>query len=285
MIAQNFEYAAPGNLREALDLLAAENAKPLAGGMSLIPLMKLRLAAPEQLVDLGRIAELNYIREEGGTLRIGATTTHYQVETSPLIRSKCPLLSDTVAHIGDLQVRNMGTMGGSVAHADPSADYPAALLALEGRVKLVSAKSEREISLADFFVDTFTTALEPGEIIREIIVPVEDQSTGTSYHKVVQKASGFAIVGVAARVRKANGKIGMVRVGVTGLSGKAYRATNVEKVLEGTAATTADIEKASALVADGVDANADLHASANYRRQLARVYTARALATALSRMA
>jgi aerobic carbon-monoxide dehydrogenase medium subunit len=285
MIAQNFEYAAPGNLREALDLLAAENAKPLAGGMSLIPLMKLRLAAPEQLVDLGRIAELNYIREEGGTLRIGATTTHYQVETSPLIRSKCPLLSDTVAHIGDLQVRNMGTMGGSVAHADPSADYPAALLALEGRLKLVSAKSEREISLADFFVDTFTTALEPGEIIREIIVPVEDQSTGTSYHKVVQKASGFAIVGVAARVRKANGKIGMVRVGVTGLSGKAYRATNVEKVLEGTAATTADIEKASALVADGVDANADLHASANYRRQLARVYTARALATALSRMA
>ncbi len=285
MIAQNFEYAAPGNLREALDLLAAENAKPLAGGMSLIPLMKLRLAAPEQLVDLGRIAELNYIREEGGTLRIGATTTHYQVETSPLIRSKCPLLSDTVSHIGDLQVRNMGTMGGSVAHADPAADYPAALLALEGRVKLVTAKSEREISLADFFVDTFTTALEPGEIIREIIVPVEDQSTGTSYHKVVQKASGFAIVGVAARVRKANGKIGMVRVGVTGLSGKAYRATNVEKALEGTAASAADIQKAAALVADGVDANADLHASANYRQQLGRVYTARALATALSRMA
>ena len=285
MIAQNFEYAAPGTLREALDLLAGEGAKPLAGGMSLIPLMKLRLSAPEQLVDLGRVAELNYIREEGGTLRIGATTTHYQVETSPLIRSKCPLLSDTVGHIGDLQVRNMGTMGGSVAHADPAADYPAALLALEGRVKLVTAKSEREISLADFFVDTFTTALEPGEIIREIIVPVEDQSTGTSYHKVVQKASGFAIVGVAARVRKANGKIGMVRIGVTGLSGKAYRATNVEKALEGTAASPADIQKAAALVADGVDANADLHASANYRKQLGRVYTARALATALSRMA
>jgi aerobic carbon-monoxide dehydrogenase medium subunit len=285
MIAQNFEYAAPGNLREALDLLAHENAKPLAGGMSLIPLMKLRLSAPEQLVDLGRIAELNYIREEGGTLRIGATTTHYQVESSALLRSKCPLLVDAVTHIGDMQVRNMGTMGGSVAHADPAADYPASLLALEGRVKLVTAKSEREMSLADFFVDTFTTALKPGEIIREIIVPIEEQSTGTSYQKVVQKASGFAIVGIAARVRKANGKIGMARIGVTGLSGKAYRATNVEKALEGTAASPADIQKAAALVADGVDANSDLHASAEFRKQLARVYTARALATALSRMA
>jgi len=284
MIAQNFEYAAPANLREALDLLAADNAKALAGGMSLIPLMKLRLAAPEQLVDLARIAELNYIREESGTLRIGATTTHYQVESSPLVRSKCPLLAEAAAFIGDIQVRNQGTMGGSVAHADPAADYPAALLTLEGRVKLATAKSEREVALADFFVDTFTTALEPGEIIREVIVPVEDQSTGTSYQKVIQPASGFAIVGVAARVQRANGKIGMARVGVTGLSGKPYRATNVEKALEGTAATPADIQKAAALVAEGVDANADLHASANYRRQLGRVYTARALAAALSRM-
>jgi carbon-monoxide dehydrogenase medium subunit len=285
MIAQNFEYAAPGSLREALDLLAGGDAKALAGGMSLIPLMKLRLTAPEQLVDLARIAELNYIREEGGTLRIGATTTHYQVESSPLVRSKCPLLAEAAASIGDIQVRNQGTMGGSVAHADPAADYPASLLALEGRVKLVTAKSEREVSLADFFVDTFTTALEPGEIIREVIVPVDDQSTGTSYQKVIQPASGFAIVGVAARVRKANGKIGMARIGVTGLSGKPYRAANVEQALEGTAATTADIQNAALLVADGVDANADLHASANYRKQLGRVYAARALTIALSRMA
>jgi len=285
MIAQNFEYAAPVNLQEALDLLAGGDAKALAGGMSLIPLMKLRLTAPEQLVDLARIAELNYIREEGGTLRIGATTTHYQVESSPLVRSKCPLLAEAAASIGDIQVRNQGTMGGSVAHADPAADYPASLLALEGRVKLVTAKSEREVSLADFFVDTFTTALEPGEIIREVIVPADDQSTGTSYQKVIQPASGFAIVGVAARVRKANGKIGMARIGVTGLSGKPYRATNVEQALEGTAATPADIQNAALLVADGVDANADLHASANYRKQLGRVYTARALAIALSRMA
>jgi carbon-monoxide dehydrogenase medium subunit len=285
MIAQNFEYAAPGSLREALDLLAGGDAKALAGGMSLIPLMKLRLTAPERLVDLARIAELNYIREEAGTLRIGATSTHYQVESSPLVRSKCPLLAEAAASIGDIQVRNQGTMGGSVAHADPAADYPASLLALEGRVKLVTAKSEREVSLADFFVDTFITALEPGEIVREVIVPVDDQATGTSYQKVIQPASGFAIVGVAARVRKADGKIGMARIGVTGLSGKPYRATNVEQALEGTAATAADIQRAAALVADGVDANADLHASANYRRQLGRVYTARALTTALSRMA
>jgi carbon-monoxide dehydrogenase medium subunit len=285
MIAQNFDYAAPGSLREALDLLAGGDAKALAGGMSLIPLMKLRLTAPDQLVDLARIAELNYIREESGTLRIGATTTHYQVESSPLVRSKCPLLAEAAASIGDIQVRNQGTIGGSVAHADPAADYPASLLALEGRVKLVTAKSEREVSLADFFVDTFTTALEPGEIIREVIVPVDGQSTGTSYQKVIQPASGFAIVGVAARVRKANGKIGMARIGVTGLSGTPYRATNAEKALEGTAATPADIQKAASLVADGVDANADLHASANYRRQLGRVYTARALTIALSRMA
>jgi len=285
MIAQNFEYAAPGSLQEALDLLAGGDAKALAGGMSLIPLMKLRLTAPDQLVDLVRIAELNYIREEAGTLRIGATTTHYQVESSPLVRSKCPLLAEAAASIGDIQVRNQGTMGGSVAHADPAADYPASLLALEGRVKLVTAKSEREISLADFFVDTFTTALEPGEIVREVIVPVENQSTGTSYQKVIQSASGFAIVGIAARIAKSNGTIAMARIGVTGLSGKPYRATNVEQALEGTAATPADIQNAAALVADGVDANADLHASANYRRQLGRVYTARALAAAISRMA
>ncbi|HYL74431.1 MAG TPA: xanthine dehydrogenase family protein subunit M [Bryobacteraceae bacterium] len=285
MIAQNFEYSAPTDLKEALGMLAAENAKALAGGMSLIPAMKLRLSAPEQLVDLGRIAELNYIREDGGALRIGATTTHYQVESSPLVRAKCPLLAEAAAHIGDIQVRNMGTIGGSVAHADPAADYPASLLALEAKIVLVSAKSQREMPIADFFVDTFTTALEPGEIVRELIVPVEEQSTGTSYQKMLQPASGFAIVGIAARVRKSGGKIAMVRVGVTGLSGKPYRAANVEKTLEGTAGALADIQKAAAVVADGVDANSDLFASAQYRAHLARIYTTRALTAALSRTA
>lgn len=285
MIAQNFEYSAPTNLKEALGLLVSENAKVLAGGMSLIPAMKLRLSAPEQLVDLGRIAELNYIREDGGALRIGATTTHYQVESSPLVRSKCPLLAEAAAHIGDIQVRNMGTIGGSVAHADPAADYPASLLALEAKVVLVSAKSQREMPIADFFVDTFTTAIEPGEIVRELVVPIEEQSTGTSYQKMLQPASGFAIVGIAARVRKSGGKIAMARVGVTGLSGKPYRAVNVEKALEGTAGTLDDIQKAAAVVAEGVDANSDLHASAKYRAHLASIYTARALTVALSRTA
>ena len=283
MIAQNFEYSAPTNLQEALGLLRGENVKVLAGGMSLIPLMKLRLALPEQLVDLGRIPDLNTIREDNGALRIGATTTHYQVESSALIRSKCPLLAEAASNIGDIQVRNMGTIAGSIAHADPAADYPASLLALEARVLLMNAKSQREIPIADFFVDTFTTALEPGEIIREVVVPIEDQSVGTSYQKMFQPASGFAIVGVAARVRKAGGKISMARVGVTGLSGKPYRANSVEKTLEGTAGAASDIQKAAASVADGIDPNSDLHASAEYRKHLAQIYAQRALTVALSR--
>jgi carbon-monoxide dehydrogenase medium subunit len=285
MIAHNFEYSAPANLQDALGLLAGDDAKVLAGGMSLIPLMKLRLATPGQLVDIGRIPDLNYIREDKGTIRIGATTTHYQVENSDLVRARCPLLAEAAAHIGDIQVRNVGTIGGSVAHADPAADYPASLLALEARVVLVTAKGQREIPIAQFFVDTFTTALEPGEIIREVIVPVEEQSVGTSYHKMLQPASGFAIVGIAARVKKSGGKVTMARVGVTGLSGKPYRASNVEKALEGKAGDASDVQKAAALVADGVDANSDLHASEEYRKHLARVYTMRALTVALSRTA
>lgn len=285
MIAQDFEYSAPASLKDALGLLAQEDTKVLAGGMSLIPLMKLRLAAPGQLVDIGRIADLNFIHEEGGMLRIGATTTHYQVESSPLIRSKCPLLAEAASHIGDIQVRNVGTIGGSIAHADPAADYPASLLALEARVSLVSSKGKRDLPISDFFVDTFTTALQPGEIVQAVIVPIEDQSVGTSYQKMVQPASGFAIVGVAARIRKSGGKIAMARLGVTGLSGKPYRATAVENALEGTAGSPSDIQKASAQVANGVDANSDLYASADYRKHLAQVYTMRALAIAFSRTA
>jgi carbon-monoxide dehydrogenase medium subunit len=283
MIAQNFEYAAPSSLKDALGLLAGDDVKVLAGGMSLIPLMKLRLATPGQLVDIGRIPDLNYIREDKGALRIGATTTHYQIESSATVRSRCPLLAEAAAHIGDIQVRNMGTIGGSVAHADPAADYPASLLALETRVVLVTAKGERELPIAEFFVDTFTTALEPGEIIRELIVPVEEQSAGTSYQKMLQPASGFAIVGIAARVKKSGGKVTMARVGVTGLSGKPYRANSVEKALEGTSGSASDVQKAAASVAAGVDANSDLHASADYRKHLAKVYTMRALTVALSR--
>lgn len=285
MIAQNFEYSAPANLQDALALLAGDDVKVLAGGMSLIPIMKLRLAMPGQLVDIGRIPDLNYIREDKGVLRIGATTTHYQVETSAAVRSRCPLLAEAASNIGDIQVRNVGTIGGSIAHADPAADYPASLLGLEARLVLVTAKAQREMAISDFFIDTFTTALEPGEIIREVIVPVEEQSTGTSYQKMLQPASGFAIVGIAARVKKSGGKVTMARVGVTGLSGKPYRALSVEKALEGTPGSASDVQKAAAAVAEGVEANSDLHASADFRKHLARVYTMRALTVALSRTA
>ncbi len=284
MIAQKFEYTAPKSLDEALHLLAS-GAKLLAGGMSLIPMMKLRLAAPEHLVDLRTLKDLNYIREAGGELHIGATATHYDVESSPLLRRKCPLLAETASAIGDVQVRNMGTIGGSIAHADPAADYPAALQALEAKFLLKGTKSERTVSAAEFFVDTFTTALEPSEIICEVVVPVEDAHTGTSYQKMVQPASGFAIVGVAARVRQSDGRITFVRIGVTGLSNRPYRATASEKALEGKAGSAGEIQNAAALVAQGVDANSDLHASAEYRRHLAVVHAARALHTALSRTA
>ncbi len=283
MISQGFEYSSPTNLTEALALLADGNAKVLAGGMSLIPLMKLRLAAPEHLVDLARVPDLKAIREEAGSIRIGAMTTHYEIESSALIRAKCPLLAEAASSIGDVQVRNMGTIGGSISHADPAADYPASLLALEAQVRISRAKGERTVRIGEFLVDALSTSLEPGEIVREVIVPVEAAGTGVSYQKMVQPASGFAIVGAAARVRKSGGKVTFVRVGMTGLAARAFRATAVEKRLEGTAGSAADVQKAASAAADGVDANSDLYASAAYRLQMAKVYTARALRDALSR--
>lgn len=279
MIPQTFDYTAPKTLDEALALVG-KGGKPLAGGMSLIPMMKLRLATPEQLVDLGRIKDLDYIREEDGELHIGATTTHASVAGSAVVKSKCPLLAATAAAIGDPQIRNVGTMGGSVAHADPAADYPAALQALEAKVVIRGAKGDRTVSAADFFVDSFTTSLDAGEVVREVVVPVEQAGTGCSYQKMPQPASGFAIVGVAARVRRSGGKITLARIGVTGLSNIGYRASAAEKALEGTAGSADDIAKAAALVAHGVDANSDLHASAEYRKHLASVYAARALTAA-----
>jgi carbon-monoxide dehydrogenase medium subunit len=280
MIPQTFEYSAPKTLSEALSLVES-GGKPLAGGMSLIPMMKLRLAAPELLVDLARVKDLNYIREEKGELHIGATATHYSVESSALVGAKCPLLAAAASSIGDVQVRNVGTIGGSVAHADPAADYPAALQALEARIVIAGAKSERTVSASDFFVDSFTTALKSGEIVREIVVPVEESGTGTCYQKMAQPASGFAIVGVAARVKRNGEKISQVRIGVTGLANIGYRAAAAEKALEGTAGSAADIAKAAALVAQGVNANSDLFASADYRKHVATVYAARALTAAL----
>lgn len=277
MIAQNFAYSAPATLAEALAAVGA-GAKALAGGMSLIPAMKLRLAAPEQVVDLGRIPGLRGIEEDGGALRIGAMTTHYAIESSPLVRTKCPLLAAAAAAIGDVQVRNMGTIGGSAAHADPAADYPAALVALDAEFHLASAGGSRTVTGEDFFIDLFTTALEPGELITAIRVPVEEPGAGTSYQKMVHPASGYAIVGVAARIRKSGGKVSFARIGVTGLGAKAFRAKSAEQAL----LNGADAATAAALVAGGVEANSDLHASAEYRSHMAAVYAARAIRAALA---
>jgi carbon-monoxide dehydrogenase medium subunit len=279
MIPQEFDYSAPGTLKEALQLIADGERKVLAGGMSLIPLMKLRLAAPEHVVDLGRVPGLNYITESGGTIHIGATATHHDIEMAPLVRGRCPLLAEAASHIGDVQVRNRGTIGGSIAHADPAADYPASLLALEAQVRLVSAKSDRTIAASDFFLDPFTTAIEPGELVLEVIAPAEEGSEGYRYEKVSHPASGFAIVGVAARIKKSGGKISFARIGVTGMASHAFRALEAEKLLE----AGADIDQAVATVGEGQDANSDLSASADYRRHLTRVRAKRAISIALTR--
>lgn len=282
MIPQQFEYSAPKSLDEAITLLG-RGAKPLAGGMSLIPMMKLRLATPDHLADLARVKDLSYIREQGSALHIGATTTHHAVESSAAVRSKCPLLAETASQIGDVQVRNRGTIGGSIAHNDPAADYPAALQALEAQLVLRSSKGDRTVSIDSFLIDTFTTALENGEIVREVIVPAEGSGVGCCYQKVAQKASGFALVGIAVRIRREGDKLAMVRIGVTGLSNRAYRAIHTEKALEGRIGTPAEIEAAARLVAQGIDANSDLHASAAYRTHLAVIHAGRAIAKALAR--
>ena len=191
MIPASFDYSAPETLAEALQLLSDEDTKVLAGGQSLIPMLKLRLAQPTRLVDLDRIPDLNFIAEDNGTIRIGAMTTHHQVESSALLAQKCPLLAKTAARIGDVQVRNRGTIGGSIVHADPAADYPAALLALEAKVKLTSASGDRVVALDEFLVDALTTSIEDGEILTEVQVPAEQAGVATAYRTLIQPASGF----------------------------------------------------------------------------------------------
>lgn len=281
MICQEFDYVAPATLHDALQLLSEPGARPLAGGMSLVPLMKLRLAAPEKLVDLRHIPDLRSIRRKDSMIHIGAMVTHYEIESAPLIGSHCPLLAATAAAIGDVQIRNAGTIGGSVAHADPAADYPAALFALEARVELTGASGQREMPFEDFLIDTFTTALAPGELVTAICVPIEEPGSGVFYQKHPQPASGFPMVGVAARLRLMKGLIRFARIGVTGLSGKGYRAHGVEERLIGKAGSEAELLDAASVVANGVQASADIHASAVYRSQLARVATVRALRASL----
>jgi len=279
MIANPFAYHAPATLEEVFPMLEDGSGKILAGGMSLIPLMKLRLASPENVIDLRRVPGLKEITESGGVVRVGAMATHHEIEISAVIRGRCPLLGEAASHIGDAQVRNVGTNGGSVAHADPSADYPAALVALEARIRLRSAQGERAVEASEFFLDAFTTAMEPGEIVVAVEIAAEEPSEGYKYQKVAHPASGFPVVGVAVRVKRGGGGIALARIGVTGLGPHAFRARNAEALLEG----GADIAAAAAVVGEGEDANSDLYASAEYRRHLAQVHAARALAAALTR--
>jgi carbon-monoxide dehydrogenase medium subunit len=285
MIPASFDYIAAKNLDEAISLLAKhkDDAKILAGGHSLLPAMKLRLMQPKVLIDLGRIKDLSYIKEEGGQLRIGAMTTHFQVETSDLVRRACPLLTETATHLGDMQVRNKGTIGGSIAHSDPAADWPAAILALDAEIVVTSAKGDRTIKATDFFVEMLTTALEPGEILREIRIPSGKGNLAQSYVKVRHPASGFAVVGIAVNLSIAGGKCQSAAIGITGVSPKAYRASKVEAALKGATLDAKTLAAASAHAADGVDVNSDLYASAEYRTQLATVYTRRALEMAIGR--
>ncbi|MBM3839141.1 MAG: xanthine dehydrogenase family protein subunit M, partial [Verrucomicrobia bacterium] len=259
MIPASFDYFRPQSLEEAIGLLNqhGEEAKVLAGGHSLVPALKLRLAQPKVVIDIGRISDLNYIREQDGKIAIGAMTTHHVIETSALLREKCPLLAEIAPHIGDVQVRNRGTLGGSLVHADPAADWPAAILALDAELDVVGPNGSRQISAKKFFVDLFQTALQPNQILREIRVPATPRSV--AYVKFAQRASGFAIAGVAVVVH-ANSKT--VSVGVTGVAAKPYRANAVEKSLEGQLLTAESIAAAAKRAANRIDPLNDIHASA-----------------------
>ena len=280
MIPSPFDYFRPQSLDEATALLDlhGSDAKVLAGGHSLVPAMKLRLAQPKTIVDISRIADLNYIREQDGQIAIGAMTTHFEIESSALLAAQCPLLPELARQIGDVQVRNRGTLAGSLAHADPAADWPAVVLALEAELEIAGSTSRRVVKAQDFFIELMQTALQPNEILCEIRVPKTNKSV--AYVKFAQKASGFAIAGVAAVVDKA-GKT--VRLGVTGIAPKAYRAKAVEAALRGKELTAEAVEAAARKAAEGVEPLSDLHASAEFRAHLAQVNTKRALELAAKR--
>ncbi len=284
MYPAQFDYVAPTSLDEALKLLAegGGDAKLLAGGHSLLPMMKLRLAQPAKLIDLRKVPGLTEIKVSGDGVTIGAMVTHAQVASSPEIRRALPALAETAEKIGDLQVRNRGTIGGSLAHADPAGDLPATFLALEGEVAVRGTGGERTIRAADFFVDILTTSLGEDEIITRVRFPTQSGRVGAAYLKFDHPASHYALTGVAAVVTLGDdGKIQRARIGVTGVGPKAYRAESVEQAIVGKGADAAS--EAAQTAADGIDCNDDIHASAEYRAHLARVFTRRALEAAIQR--
>jgi carbon-monoxide dehydrogenase medium subunit len=281
MIPSAFDYAAPATVAEALDVLAAagDDVKLLAGGQSLIPVMKLRLADPAMVIDLGRIGELSGVRDDGDALLIGAMTTHHQIATDPLVAAHVPLLAKAAATVADPQVRHRGTFGGALVHADPAGDLPAPVLAADATFILAGPDGERRVAAVDFFQGYFTTAVEDGEILTHVRVP-KYTGWGAQYEKFTRVAQQWSIVAVAAMVRVEGGTIAEARIGLTNVASTPLRATAVEQALAGAPLTREAIADASAHAAEGTDPASDLNGDAAYRRHLAEVLTKRAVIAA-----
>jgi aerobic carbon-monoxide dehydrogenase medium subunit len=281
-----FEYEAPTSVEDALALLArhGEGAKVLAGGQSLVPLLNFRLVRPHVLVDVNEIPELAGIREEDGTLAIGAMTRQRAVETSAVVRRRCPLLAEALPQVGHTQIRNRGTVGGSLAHADPAAELPAVVAALDGRLVVRRQGGERVLAPEEFFVSYLTTALAPGELLVEVRLPVAPPRTGTAFVEVSRRHGDFALVGVAATVTldEAGVCVGCA-VALTGVGPTPVRARAAAGALVGERPTAAALEEAGRRAATGLTPDSDLHASAEYRTDVAGVLTRRALARAVER--
>ena len=283
MIPLAFDYEVAESVDHAIELLGqhGDEAKLLAGGHSLLPIMKLRLAAPAVLVDLGRLSDLTYVRDEGDHVAIGAMTRHTEVETDPILQEQCGLISYTASLVGDPQVRHRGTIGGSISHGDAASDLPAALIALEGTFVIKGSGGERTVAAADFFEDYLQTALAPDEVLTEIRVPKLGQNAGWSYKKFNRRAQDWAVVGAAAVVERSNGSISSARIGLTNMGSTPLRATAAEGALSGASADT--VAEATSSADEGTSPASDIAASSEYRRHLARVLSRRAVEEALGR--
>jgi carbon-monoxide dehydrogenase medium subunit len=283
----SFAYFAPTSIPEALDLLTryGDDAKLLAGGQSLLPTMKLRLAQPRYLIDLGQVRDLpSGIRVDGDQIVIGAFTLHADVAASDVVRERLPALADAASGIGDVQVRNRGTIGGSVAHADPGADFPVILTALDASVVAISPRGTRTLPIDGFFTDFFATALADDEVLTEIRIPIPRASASTGYAKLGNPASGYVVVSAGALlVRGPSGACESARVAIGGLQGTPFRASAVEEALRGQPPTAETIAVAATKAADGSDPYGDAYASEDYKRQVATVYVRRALDAAAAR--
>ena len=286
MIPAAFEYHAPTTLRQALNILRRYpgETKVLAGGQSLLPVMRMRLSQPSHVVDLGGIPGLTSIEERDGGLAIGPMTTYFMLESSPLVQKHAQALAEASSQVADLQVRNRGTLGGSIAHADPAADLTAVALALDSRIRTTGAGRAKSIPVERFFVDVFTTALGDTELIREIFIPFPAPGTGSAYQKFANKASHFASVGVAALVTLDNqGLCRKVRIGVTGAGATPVRARASERYLTGKQPTAGNLKAAGQRASNGIEFLEDIHGSVGYRGQLTRVMAERALERAVIR--